>query len=120
MTIPNESYRVAEPMDPSDLVDVLVDLRGLLEDNEQVQSFSVVLLPEAVAVGLTIATTGEYITKLVNGYTGLLVWLQIDPNYVANDVFIDGIWLPFEVTVKTSSIPARRRQRTVLVEVKQL
>jgi hypothetical protein len=126
MTIPASAFVFPQMMDPSDLVDFEADMDGddgMLESNELIENFTLTLLPEAVALGLTIVNEvrgdDTYVLENIGG-TAIRVWLEIDPALRTNAAFLGGgVQLPMELTVWTTSTPSRRRQRTLVVGVNQ-
>lgn len=118
MAIPATALVWPEPMDPSDIVDYAVDLTTLLDTNEGIASYSVILLSEAELLGLVIGT-GSRSPQLIEG-TKLRIWFSILQDYQQNAAFSgQGASLPIQITIDTTSSPARRKQRTLVVKVQQ-
>jgi len=111
-------------MDPSEVLDFEMDWASgaepVLLSGEEIASFSLALTASAAAHGLQIKSGGAYDPVRSVGNTTLLLWLQVDPAEVNNTAFIEGIALGVEATIVTNSSPARTRQRTWEVTVKQL
>jgi len=107
-------------LDPNEELDFLVPLAPVLEPGEEIASYTLELLPEAVALGLTIMTGSGRDHALALENTAIYFWLNIDPDFIGNAAFDGGIALPMQVTAITNSDPARKRQRTFLVSVVQL
>lgn len=123
MAIPLTAFIWDDPMDPSDVVDFIVDCADpdlpLLEAGETIASFTLTLPAESVALGLTIGTSTRAPAK-INTDTAIKLWLSVDSGYIANAAFSGaGTSLPVEVTIVTSSTPSRTRQRTCVVKVAQ-
>jgi hypothetical protein len=119
MAIPPGASVWAEQMDPTDRLDYAVQFGDLLRANEKILTASIVLLAEAVALGLTIiqdSTHGPWIAD----DTALEMWFQIDPLVQNDAAFVPGASLPLELTINTDASPPRRFQRTVVLRVMQL
>jgi len=118
MAVPTNALVWPDPMDPSDVVDYVVDTSGMLDSNELVQSFTVVPYAEAALLGLSIGT-GIRQPSLVDD-SRIRIWLSVAPAYLENVAFSgSGATLPIQLTVQTSSVPSRTRQRTLVVKVQQ-
>lgn len=122
MALPPNAVLFARVMDPEDIEVFVIELSqgedpdDFLAPGEGVSSYTLTLTPEAVAAGLEIKTGGGYATTLV-GLT-IQFWLQVDPGEVDDPRFDgSGVSLGIELTVTTTSSPARRKQRTVAVNV---
>ncbi len=117
MTIPVGTKVFAESMDPFDIVDFQVDLQDLLEQGENIATAVLTLPTESSLLGLTINTSGGYSTTLIS--KTLKFYLSVTDSEQSNAVFSAGVILPIEVRVVTDSIPARKKQRTIAVQVVQ-
>lgn len=123
MAIPLTAFIWPDPMDPSDVVDFVIDCADptlpLLESGETIASFTLVLPSESVALGLTIGTAARAPVK-INTDTAIRLWLSVDSGFISNSAFSGaGQSLPVEVTIVTTSSPSRTRQRTCVVKVSQ-
>jgi hypothetical protein len=120
MAIPAAASAWSQPMDPSDRVDYRIDLvtAGLLGGGEQVDSYTLTLLPEAVALGLTILEDIDH--GPFDDGTSIHLWLEVVEAFRTNTAFNAGVNLPMELTVETTSTPPRRLQRTIVVRVVHL
>lgn len=111
-------------LDPSEVLDFEMDFAGgtdsVLEAGETIASFSLALTAEAALYGLRIKTGGGYTAALSAGNTAIIIWLDVDPLEAGNAAFDEGIKLGVMATIVTDSSPARTRQRTFNVTVKQL
>lgn len=121
MAIPPNAKIWTRTLDPSDRGDYVASLIGgtipLLQEGENFSTYTLTLLAEAVALGLTIGT-GDYATT-EDGET-ITIWLSIDEALRSDPAFNgEGTTLPMEVTVETDSVPPRRWQRTLGVKVAQ-
>lgn len=121
MPLPPNAILFDDPMDPYDRVDFLLTLDGadgMLEAGEGVASYTLTLLAEATALGLTIGTAA-YAPSQPNAQS-LRFYLEVDSGFQANAAFDgDGVTLGLELSITTDSTPARRRQRTIGVKVAQ-
>lgn len=122
MAIPPRAYVFPQVIDPSDLVEFQMDLSGpdgLLEDKELIASYTLTLLPESVALGLTILTAAPYALTAPDNVS-VRAYFEIAAASRDNAAFSgDGASLPMELTITTSSNPARRFQRTIVLKVAQ-
>lgn len=117
MAIPPTAVRFAQSLDPQEELDWLVSLEQLLQPGEDAASYSLDLLPEAVALGLTIMQGDGRDHHMIDNRT-ILFWAEIDEDYEADPAFNGGgITLPMEVTIVTNSYPPRKRNRTFLIPV---
>lgn len=115
MAIPPTTVVWPEPMDPYDVTDYTVDVSNLLQPDEKMASYTLSLPAESLLLGLTLGVD-DY-ASTVEGNV-IRMWLSTSkPNDTAFDNA--GVTLPIELTVTTSSRPARRRQRTLGVKVVQ-
>jgi hypothetical protein len=123
MPIPAQAFTFDAPMDPAEILDYEIKLADgtvkLLEDGETAASYTLTLYPEAVLLGLNIKTGGGY--DPTNDGSIIKVWFDIDVGEQLNEAFDGGgARLAMELTVTTSNNPARKRQRTLVLEVLQL
>lgn len=123
MALPALATKFDQSMDPTDLVDFEIDITGrILEVGELASSYTLTLLAEAVALGLTIAEgvadlgDAAYAPQLVTG-NRIQFWLYVDPVNRTDVEYDAGVTLGMELTVETDNTPPRRRQRTFSVEV---
>ena len=126
MAIPPNARTIRQPMDPADVVDFAVgitqgaadaDPPPVLLDGEEVASFSLTLTAEAVAVGLEIRRDGAYPAPLVVDRV-VTFWLGVAPAMQGLTVFSGaGATLGIELTITTTSVPPRIKQRTITVTV---
>lgn len=113
MAIPPTAATFARTLDPNEQLDWLMPCAPLLEAGEAIDTYTLTLLPEAVAMGLTIMSH-----ELVDGDRSIKLWLTIDDAFQADPAFDGaGTALGMEVTLVTNSTPPRTRQRTALVKV---
>ena len=122
MALPPTAKAISQAMDPSD-IDVFELTIGqgaddLIMPGESVASFTFAVTAEAAAAGLRIMTEDGRGPTL----TGLLLrfWLAFDPTMLGAAAFSgSGIDLGLELTVKTTSVPYRTKQKTIVVKVAQ-
>jgi len=127
MANPIEAPQFPEPMDPYDEVDFVADFATgdgvnppLLDSGETIAAYTVTLSPEATAVGLTIMNSGLHVTSLESGNTKIKLWLTVSVGEQANAAYDgEGSELGVIFSITTSSSPARKRQRTSIVTVRQ-
>lgn len=118
MTIPANAAVFPDAMDPSDEVDYVIGFDYLLNSGEKIDTVSLTVLPEAVALGLTILTDADHGPWIADDlYVEL--WPVIDPAFKDNAAFLSGASLPIEMTVVTDATPPRTFQRTAVLRVVQ-
>lgn len=120
MPIPPTAVSFGDALDPNELLDYSIDCSGVLESGEAIAAYTVELLPEAVALGLTISEDEARAIALVNDDTAIRLWFLIDEDF-RDDPAFDGTGrsLPMLVSITTTSTPSRERQGTVLLKVAQ-
>lgn len=120
MAIPASAVSFTGVLDPHEVLDYLIPLGPVLEEGETATTYSLDLLPEAVALGLTIMSGDGRDHALVQDGTAISMWLTIDDAFVADPAFDGaGTALPMQFTIETNSNPSRTRQRTFLAPVAQ-
>ena len=126
MAIPPTAVSFTATLDPHEELDFVINCGGLLEVGEEITSYTLTPLAEAVALGLTIMSGSGRDHALITGdatyddNTAVRLWLEIDDTDEGDASFdAAGVSLPVEIEFVTNSSPARTRQRTVLVKVAQ-
>ena len=119
MAIPSKATVFKQQMDPADRVEWQIDADAvLLEAGETIDTYTLVLDSAAVALGISISTATGYEAAVVNAGLSIRFWLEVlDPTQVAFDSVVQAA---LTLTINTSSTPARRRQRTFVVEITNL
>ena len=113
MAIPANVQIWAEPLDPYDVMDYTIDVSSLLE-GFGVASYTVQPTAEAALLGLQVGTSA-YATTISGNV--IRVWFNVA---LANqNDFQTETQLPVEVSLTTTSSPARKKQRTVVLKVVQ-
>lgn len=111
-------------LDPAETLDYRMNFQGeddpVLDVGEEISSFSLAVTPEAALLGLQIRADGLYAPALDETSTKIVLWLEVDEDEQDNAAFTDGVTLGVIGTIVTSSTPARTRERTFNVTVKQL
>lgn len=127
MAIPPTAVSFAATLDPHEELDFVINCDGLLEVGEEIVTYTLTPLAEAVALGLTIMSGSGRDHALIaseasyTDNTAVRLWLEIDDGDETDAAFdAQGTSLPLEIEFVTNSSPARTRQRTVLVKVAQL
>lgn len=122
MAIPQNPVVWAQKMDPAERLDYLArfGVGSVLEPGEAIADFSVALLPEATALGISITETPGKSPRLVEGNTSIYLWFEVDPDF-HSDVAFDGpgVVVGVEFTLTTTADRARVRQRTYALSVGQ-
>jgi hypothetical protein len=123
MALPEDPAVWSQSMDPADRLDYQMFCRGarpLLETAEQIASYTLALTPEAAALGLTIETGGGRDPVVLAGGDTVALWFSVASGFQTNAAFSgSGAQLGVELTIVTDSVPARTRQRTWALTVKQ-
>jgi len=99
-------------MDPQDIVEYKVECAPILEEDEDIASFSLSLPSESLLFGLELGTGTR--AASIEG-TIITMWFSFDGSPIATPVV-----LPIELTVVTTSTPSRTKQRTLGLKVDQL
>lgn len=121
MAIPATATPLPQTMDPYDRVDFQIDLADkLLELNETIASYDLVMGVEGAATGVSISSVAPHVTTTVNGATSVKFWLEVAPAFQADPAFTAGLFVPLLLSILTSASPPRRRQRTFVAEIVQL
>lgn len=122
MPLPPNTHHFTRPLDPYDIEVYVADLKrgldadALLGPNESVDEFTLSLHPEAVLAGLIIATDEGRATTISGAQ--LRLWLKVDSAMIGNPLFAgSGVTLGLELRVSTNASPARRKRRTLSVQV---
>lgn len=123
MPVPPGAFHFKVSMDPAEILDYEIKLRDLddplLAEDEDIASYTLTLYPEAVALGLNIKTGGGYDPS--NTVDTIKIWFDVDAGEQLNAEYDGaGAELAMELTVNTTSVPARKRQRTIILTVVQL
>lgn len=127
MALPPNAKVWTQEMDPADVVDyqaALAGTDGLLEESEQIASFTLTMSAEGAALGVTISEggvgEGGAAPSRIDSNTGVLMWLYVDDAFQDDTAFDGtGISVGITLTVVTNSLPARTRQRTLVLKVAQ-
>lgn len=121
MAIPPTAQAFAGALDPHEELDFVLSGGTILEEGEQIEAgYTLEVLAEGVALGLTIMTGDGRDHMRINGNRDIRFWLEIDTAYKTNAAFDGaGTSLPMRVTFETNAEPSRTRQRTFLVPVVQ-
>lgn len=121
MATPPTTTIWADPMDPKDEVDYVLDFSTILQDDEIVESYTIELSPEAIDAGLLIMSGTGRDHTLTEDNRSVRIWLEVDDAEQSSALFDgDGATLPMVGTIVTNSVPSRTRQRTFAVKVAQL
>lgn len=122
MSIPPNTTIFGPPADPRDFTNWRIRATSLLEADEWIDTFELVLGAEAVAAGLIISDSdsGPRAPSISDDGKDLVIWLSVAADMRLDPIFDGtGVTLPIEVTINTNSIPARTYQRTAAVKVAQ-
>lgn len=120
MAIPPTAVAFGQALDPHEELDWLIACDGILESDETIVSYTLTLLPEAVALGLTLMEGEGRDHRLTDNERGIAFWATIADAYKTSPAFDGGgVSLPGEVTLVTNSLPDRTRNRTWLMRTAQ-
>ena len=122
MPVPSDAFKFGAAMDPAEILDYRINLRDaatkLLEDTENIASYTLTLYPDAVLAGLNIMSGSGRDPVMGNDYIN--VWFDFDVGSQTDPMYDgSGVSLAMELTVITNSVPSRKRQRTIVLGVKQ-
>jgi hypothetical protein len=118
MPIPPSAEVWEQQLDPKDIADFVVDISDMLEAGETVASYSFTLGAEAAALGLEIGTGSYAVTQPTT--SSFRLWLNVNTSFWADAAFDGaGASLPIVLDFTTNNSPARRFQRTLVVQVAQ-
>ena len=121
MAYPTLAQAISDNIDPKEEIDIVLDCTDLLEEGEQIDpGYTLTVLAESVALGLTIMSGGGYDQDLIEGDRMIRIWVTIDPLFQTDAAFDAVTLLPVELTFETNSTPPRTRQRTFLIPFVQL
>lgn len=124
MPLPNDPVRWPMSMDPSDVVDFIMSLTGTpalldVDNSEEIDSFTLTMSAEGVALGLTIGTDARA-PELIEGNTAVKLWLSVDSGSQAEGAYsAAGVELGVVGRFTTNSSPSRTYERTWAVKVMQ-
>ena len=118
MANPPTAQTCATILDPHEEIDFVLDCTNILEDAEQIDTYTLTVLAEAAALGLTIMSGSGRDDVLNAGEKSIKLWLEISGAYEDNAAF-DGVGtaLGIELEIVTNVSPARIRQRTFIIQV---
>lgn len=132
MAVPETAVEFEVPLDPQEWLDYVFDMITVLETGEGIDTdpvrWSLVLSAEAIAYGIEIIDDEpDYPDPgLIDGDTGgagntaIRAWLRVDQELAGDAAFqLAGTAFPIEATGWTDDDPARKRQRTFLLRVKE-
>ena len=134
MPIPINAVPFTQPLDPGDVLDYRAAFSQgpfdalpppILLPNEDIASMALELTSEAIALGLKIVS-GEfngatYPAPAIDDDNVLTFWLGVDPSFQSATAFLNtGTLLGIDVTIRTSNVPPRIKNRTLVVRVRQI
>lgn len=113
------SFVASQALDPTDILDFVFDLSGLLEDGEAMSSVTLVVVPAAAALGFELLSTAPYEPEEVDD-SHIRVWANVDVASRGLSAWSgSGTLCAVEVTGTTDNDPQRVWQRTGQIRVKQ-
>ncbi len=126
MAISTKAVTIDDPMDPDEILDWGIPFKPILDAGEAIDDgdWTLQVGAEAAALGFeliegdpdwpdpTLVNDGEGHPTIIR------FWARVDPAFLGDPAFQgEGIALPIEGTIWTTSTPRRKRQRTVLIKV---
>lgn len=123
MSTPPTAEKFGKPLDPHEELDWRLNCYSILEDGEAIATgtWTLEVLTEATALGLTIMTGSGRDPELISGSRSIVFWTNIDALYQGNAAFDGaGTSLPMRLTFESDALPARKRQRTFIINSAQL
>jgi hypothetical protein len=125
MANPATAKAFEQALDPSDVIDFYVVLSQGSPDaavptvlllGEGVADYTLILTPEAAAVGLKIVERAGYENRLSGNV--LTLWLEVDPALRGSAIFNGaGVIVAIEMLIETTATPPRIKQRSFLVRI---
>ena len=120
MVLPNDPVLLDEPLDPAEVLDYVFDFSGLLEAGEVIDDFVLTMSAEGAALGISILADPDRVATLIEGDKAVQIWLAVDPALRSDAAFAgDGIRVGVEMRATTNADPARTRERTFALVVRQ-
>ncbi len=116
MPAPTAAVAFQAVMDPSDRVDFIARFASLLEEGELIDTVSIALYPEAVALGFSILEGAGLGPSIINN-DAVLFWVEVEAGMREGSQFNSGARMPIEFTITTNATPFRRFQRTLIITV---
>jgi hypothetical protein len=120
MSVPALAKHFDAFMDPGERLEYQADLAGnILEAGETITGTPTITMgAEGTALGMSILTVAPYQAAVVNG-TSIKMWVEVDVANRNNPAWFSGVDVPVQITIDTSNVPSRRRERTVVIHVEQ-
>jgi hypothetical protein len=113
MPTPATAVPFPSTADPYDHVEWVMQCAGkILEEGEEIASFSAALDSGAIALGVSIDSGGATAPVRVDANQSVQIWLTVDPSFQDNPAFEAGVQVAITLSITTNSTPARKRQRT--------
>lgn len=117
MPLPNGTRIWEDEIDPRDIADFFVDCTPFLAVAENVDTYTLTVLSESVLAGLELGT-GLYAHTIVNNI--IYLWLMVNLTEQEDIIFNGaGVTLPIALEFTTTSVPPRRKQKTLAIKVAQ-
>lgn len=105
-------------LDPSDVMDFVVDLSGLLADGEEFAVVNMQVSAEAVLQGFQLLQTAPYAPTPLDD-SRVRIWATVLPGSRDAATWTKVASCQIEITATTTSAPPRTWQRTVQIQVGQ-
>jgi hypothetical protein len=106
-------------LDPSDILDFVLDLEQLLGAGEQFTSLNLDVVPASAALGFQILEDAPYAPEEIDD-SHVRIWPSIGVSSRNLSAWTSGTSCSIEVTATTNSVPPRTWQKTVSIRVAQL
>lgn len=128
MALPPNASLWTQPFDPWDRKEYVAEFDTtatgasgpVLTEDEEIVSYTIEVSAEAAALGVEISTALGYEDELLAGNKQIQVWFEVDEAFRENAAFAGtGTYVAIEFTIVTNSSPARRHQKTYVLQVAQ-
>ena len=119
MALPKDPVRLGEAMDPAEVLDFVFDLAGVLDAGEAIDDFALTMSAEGAALGVAIETGARAPLPIEDG-RAVQIWFGVAPAMQGDAAFAgDGISVGVELRATTTATPARVRERTFALTLRQ-
>ena len=115
MTVPSNAPAAQDAMDPTDIVDFVIDLAALLDEGEMFDAIDFAVMVESVLLGFTILDRAPHAPTEVDA-TRVKIWVTVDPAF-RNAAAWKGKGTICGVEFTATTDRGRQFQRTIAIGV---
>ncbi len=120
MALPKDPISLNAPIDPAEELDYVMDFNAVLNVGEIIDTFVLTMSAEGAALGVSIMSGGGRDAAKVEDDRAILVWFKVSSEFQQNAAFAgEGISIGVECRIVTDALPARTRERTFALLVRQ-